>query len=756
MAGSFSYDTAPPFRAEPRAPDAFDGRRIAYVRQCWSGQDAALLQRDRTLEENIRMLAGQQWCEWSPLLAEWVDVSQWQTDEERRRDLWPVVNLLLPWCLTSHARLTENPPVLTFEPGPDAVDAQLAEVLDTVFKTLWRETGMPDRWDEAAAWLIATGRAYIQSRLDLSGGPMREWRGFAELPTEGPDGQPMLGPDGQPVLQPMHGVPFDQQGQPLMRLTPDGPQTMGEPYRQPEGRLVVEVLSPLEVRGEWGPSAWHEKRWHATRTFLTPAEVLARWGVQAEATLRGGSGDGSVPYLRRLLLSAGHFGAAGDDQRRRLGGDTNAGEQWVEVTTLWCRQSATEPGRLTVVTPEQVLFDGAAPELPYTSPIRAFDFVKLPGRVHGSTPLEQMVPIQRGVNRGWKQILEHRALCTNPIFIVDKGSGLQNLELTLAPGEGFAVNVQPGIPPLQWIAPPPLSGDVYRTQQLLVDTLIEMGQLRGTEGAPPTDDASGELVKELRFNSDRYLGPTMRRATEEFGRMAEDWRALLPLIWDRQKTISYAGEDNVVRVLTVEPHLWEQGRVNVIPDTESMLPEGRGERQARVYQMWRDGMFGLPQSPPALKAYFDLARFPHLGRAMRPGGPDRIMAEHTLGALLEGTPNEAIPWFPWYDESVHLDVLGSYMKGPEFLKQPPPVQQQLAHRWETLTALAQQKAFDAARQAAFFAGGGPLPLKGGKPANKGGPSFGRPLAPEPGSRHAPASVPGRQYPTDPALIEATP
>src|SRR5574337_1439944 len=59
------------------------------------------------------------------------------------------------------------------------------------------------------------------------------------------------------------------------------------------------------------------------------------------------------------------------------------------------------------------------------------DFVRLPGRVHGSTPLEQMVPLQRAINRGWKQILEHRDLSTNPIFLVDGQSGLQHQTLTL-------------------------------------------------------------------------------------------------------------------------------------------------------------------------------------------------------------------------------------------------------------------------------------------------------------------------------------
>src|SRR5574337_122103 len=523
----------------------------------------------------------------------------------------------------------------------------------------------------------------------------RPWVGRAELPVVDAAGQPLVGPDGQPLTQSQDQVPFDARGQPLMRVTPDGPQQLGEPHATPEGSLVVDVLSPLEVRGEWGPTPWHAKRYHLTRTYLSCDEVAARWGVEVAPTVRGAAGDQTTPYLRRLLFSAGHFGAANGDRRMWSGDDTMAGEDFVEVTSRWDRGAPGQPGRLCVVSPERVLSDGVVPyDLSYTSPIRAFDFVRLPGRVHGSTPLEQMVPLQRAINRGWKQILEHRDLSTNPIFLVDGQSGLQHQTLTLAPGDGYVVQTAPGVDPLRWVAPPPLSGDVWRTQQMLVQTLMKLKSLEGTEGDPPTPNASGELVKELRFNSDRPLSPPLRRAAEEFGRLAADWRAMLPTIWDVAKTIRYAGEDNIVRVLTVEPHLWEQGSVDVVADVDSMLPESQGERQARVYRMWQDGMLapGLPpQSAAAINAYLSLARFPHLGRAVRPGGPDRTMAEQTLGALLAGTPSEALPWFPWYDEGVHLDVLTQYMKRPDFLKLDPAVQQQMAHRYETLQQLAQAK-----------------------------------------------------------------
>lgn len=743
----------PPLRSDPSAADPADGRRVAWVRGAWTAQDGALLPRDRAIEEHVRMLAGQQWCEWAPLLNEFVDLSEWQTDTERRRDRWPVINLCLPWFLTTHASLTENPPILTFEPGPDAVDAELAEVLDGAFKTLWRELGMADAWDRAAAWLVAAGAAYLYTWIDPAGGALRPWVGEAEVPVVDAYGQPVPGPDGAPQTQRMEAVPFGPDGSPRMAVGPDGPVTLGEPHAAPEGCLRVDVLSPLEVRGEWGPAPWHRKRWHLIRSYLSAEEVRDRWGAEVPATVSGAGLDGGLPYLKRLLFSAGHYDSASHPER--LTGAQTAGQSYVELTTRWERGAPGAPGRLTVVTPDTVLWDGPAPRVPYTSPIREFGFIRSPGRVTATTPLEMLKPIQKAINRIWKQILEHGDRVTNPVGFVTRGSGLSDQDLAgMAPGDVYEVAPSPGGPPLQWAPPPPLSPDVYRNLSLLMNTFAQIGQLRGTEGAPPTASASGELVEELRFNRDRYLGPPMRGAVEEFGRLAEDWRALLPLIWTTERTISYAGEDNAVRVLTVAPHLWEQGRCNVVPDAESMLPQGRGEREARVYRMWQDGMFGVPpQSPQALRAYFAVARFPHLGRAMRPGGPDRVTAEHHLADLLRGAPATALPWFPWYDEAVHLAVYENFLKSPEYLKQPPPIQQQLARRWETLSQLAAERAARAAQMAAqLLPPGGP----GGRAPGQPGPGPGAPpIPPPPAGVHAAASAPPL-YPTDPVPMGAVP
>lgn len=707
----------PPLREDPFTEEqGEDGKRCAWVDELWSSQTWALQFRDRQVEENVRMLAGHQWDVYSTILNKWVDISRFLTDSERRWRQRPVVNRLLYWYMLTHARMTENPPVVSFQPSTgDRYDAMLAEVMDTVFKTLWKETEMVERVDQLFAWMIPGGAAYLRSRIDPSRGPSRSLMGPAAIPGYGDQGE-MYVPN----------APYGRDGTPLAQATgPEQYEMTGDPYAMPEGVLEVCVHGPLEVRSAWNNLPFHRKHWHLLRQYLTPEQVWDAWGVDVEPDTTGEEAQGAGE-LQRMLFGAGYFGSA--ENRPGSGGYANMNAQeLVCVNELWVAPTAAEPdmqnGRLLVTTKEKVIQDGPRPfDLKNTSPIHRFDFVNLPGRPHGTTPQEMLNPIQRAYNRGWAQMLEHRNLVANPIQIIDGQSGIEESQLTNKPGLQITANRRPGVAPLEFVPPPPLSQDVYKAQDSLEKQIDFLGNLEGAEGTPPTRDASGELVKELRFNTDRFIGPTMRRATIGMGRVVSDWMAMLPVIWDEEKVIAYAGEDNVVRTVTVTPDMWDQGAVNVHVDVESMLPEGRGERQARIYRMYADGLLGEPGTPEARKTYFDLANFPHMGRAARPGGVHRATAEQENGQLVQGAPAEQVPIYEWYDNQVHLWIHEEFMASPEFLKLDEMARMQFVQHWmahrQILEMQMMEQAMMEARMAATL-----QPPEAGK-GNQGTPAQG--------------------------------
>jgi hypothetical protein len=274
-----------------------------------------------------------------------------------------------------------------------------------------------------------------------------------------------------------------------------------------------------------------------------------------------------------------------------------------------------------------------------------------------------------------------------------------------------------------------------------------------TAGAndPSTPGDSGEKVKEIRFNTDRFLGPTMRRSAGEYGRLYENWRYLFPLIWDMETTLSYAGDDNIARTIVVYPELFEEGYVNVRPDVESMLPEGRGEKQEKVVWSYMNGLFGIPGTPPALRKFWGMAHMPHLSRMAKPGGIHTTTAEQENGKLILGAPAQSIPVYEWYDDEAHLAVHENFMASPEFTKLPPPVQDQyVLHRQAHQFNQNQKLMKAAAQQGAIQNMIAPQPTPGGaggKPSSNGGPPpSGAPQRPGPPTPPK-GPIPGGVMPT---------
>lgn len=301
-----------PLRDDPSTPDNYDTKRIETYLRDYNRQTDTLLIADRQIEYNVRMLCNQQWNFWNWEAGQFMDVSEWFSAEEARWRQLPTINEELRWFVNTHSRLTENPPILTWLAGPDKNDADLAECLDTLVKLDWRRAGMSTLHPEIMMWVVLAGRGHCVTRLDLSVGDWRPWVGNVPIPVSDGMLKPLMGPDGKPRMTPMAipDVPIKYDGTPNAVLAPNGKVVvLGRGHMERTGGVGCDVYSPLQVRGEWGPQVWHQKRWHMVQRFMTPEQVFEQYKVEVEPDVNA-EGTANVAILERVLYGAGFYGTS--------------------------------------------------------------------------------------------------------------------------------------------------------------------------------------------------------------------------------------------------------------------------------------------------------------------------------------------------------------------------------------------------------------------------------------------------------------
>ena len=231
-----------------------------------------------------------------------------------------------------------------------------------------------------------------------------------------------------------------------------------------------------------------------------------------------------------------------------------------------------------------------------------------------------------------------------------------------------------------FLSPDPLGADAWKVQEWLEHSFEKVMDLEGAGGVAQTANASGEQVKELRFNSDRPISVPVRhlaRGLEEIGCLTY---AMLPLIWPEGKTVAYVGEDKAARTMLLGPELWD-GQVKVEINAESMMPRSRTEREAMAFRNFQAGVYGPPGTPQAMTMYFKQAQFEDMDESDLPPGVDGVTAKHLLGLILQGTPAQAVPMLEQWNYPVMIAVIREFMASPEFLKIAPPTQQQFQMLW---------------------------------------------------------------------------
>jgi len=630
------------------------------------------------------MVSGRQYDRFIENVGEFVDLSEYfyQADEQWRQN--PTFNWLSHYYKLTLSKLTENLPAMGFIPaGADFNDAVLAELMEPVFKYEWRQMKMPQNMFPLYGWVILAGRAVTKIRWDPDRGPADEFKGPAFLDflegnsltqRELSDAPYIRNNEGlfEPNVMRDEGLPVFGEG--------GGFPEMGAPHTERAGDLAFDVLAPTSVISPHGPEWFEDKPWY-THEYLMPVEDVERRFPEAKNVEPDDIEVDDIADMWMRLSYGENYGMASSlssESVEHLERKTLQG--YKRIREHWRRDVPNHPvlgkGR-TIVVPvadqDEVYYDDINPFWVDGShevtvmPFDAWDGVLVPFRNEGMSDFEQMNPVQRALNRREAGLLDAVEHNEQPIRWRNENTTQEEDEPNFnKPGFIGVANLSPNAGPPMHTEPAPQLPDASVIQAgRLREWLMLLGsQPLGAEGTPATKDASGELQREVRFDTDRVWGATIRLHSYGWARVAEKIGQIIGSCMDDSRVVTLSGEDNAAQFLNIGGQVF-RGSVHAVPNPESQVLESRQEKQNRIAQLVQT--VGMPPEV-ALKAL----NYPDVNRALRPGGAANSMARRENVELMLGTLSQALPK---HDHAIHKLVHLEQMQTAAFRDADPQIQQ---------------------------------------------------------------------------------
>lgn len=599
------------------------------VEDCYNKTKPVVEGMSRIWEENILFYEGNQWIEYNKYSR--------QYDQITLKNDWiprPTVNLISPGFQTIVSLFTKNKPTAQISGnGDDQEDVNAAKVAEAVLDAKWEIDNEQDNSIEDILIALNCGTVIRKDYLDPAAGP---------------------------IIQ-----------------IPD-PNQEGGFKNQAVGDNKIKILSPYEVYWDLVDHSW----------YCEPAVKGLSW-VKAAYGRKGNGFTGlcdqvkaqlnlnsQLNYRERLRASTGIGGTASEGAAI----DTKNKCVVVEAYIIPCPKfpqglMIVEAGGVPLYINPPPCFDERVDDSwnPYTM----WKWQVAPLRDHGLSLGEQVVPLQRQINKIYAMIELYRLTMANPIWMFPKGCGVP---------EGFNPN-RPGAK--MWFNPVGANGAIPTRMsgaEIPMSVLKELEDkisklhaiMRDNEvlsGNNPTGVKTAQGLNLLLEQS--YSAFSMQiTAREKFLEKSQQKKLLIiqkhfkesrPQLTQKIKELSN-GKDDIKIQDFVGADLRDS--VNVRIEAGSSLPRSKLAQQQQLLDLQEKGLLGdvSPANPVANAEFlerFGVQQFDGITNA------DVLKAKHNiriLNGINDGKfSHEMYPEFkPFEDSRMQMEILTAEMKKPDF------------------------------------------------------------------------------------------
>ena len=487
---------------------------------------------------NVAYLTGKQWISYDRNSRKIVEKPK-ENWEER-----VTINRIRPAIRTELAKITKSKiqfTVIAATNDDDDIDA--AKVGTQVLEHIWRKTNMNEKRFKAALWQITTGTGILKHFWNSKLGDEVE---LNALDDEG-------------------NFSLDEQGQEV---------TSGSRL----GDVDSSVVSPFDFKFDPSADEFDDATWCCESKLRTTDYVMEEYEVEVghESNLE------STNLFNGILAN--------------INGSNNVDTKPIKIKNsvvvkeYWEMPSRKHPkGRhITIANGKLLQYE----DMPYRRlPYFVIAHNLVPGRVHGSSNIEDLIPVQREHNKTRTQRRLNQTRTGNQRMLVEANSLLN--DPTNEPGE--ILEYRQGAQKPDWEIPPHEPGHIQAELELQLRDFEDIsGVHEVSNGQAASGVKSGIALSFLAEQDDTKLGPIIHNIESTYEKMAQFTLELVQENYLEPRLIKIVGKNNQVETKDFQGSDL-RGNTDVRVVAGSAMPKSTAARQDFVLNLWDRGILSDPQ-----------------------------------------------------------------------------------------------------------------------------------------------------------------
>lgn len=285
-----------------------------------------------------------------------------------------------------------------------------------------------------------------------------------------------------------------------------------------------------------------------------------------------------------------------------------------------------------------------------------------PGQFWPDAFVERLISLQSEYNQYRSQLGEHLSLHFFPKLVEWRQMNLAPNAYNSEAGEKIQATWIPGMPPLQFLSPGNVVGDVWNILQHIKKEFDDVTLIYPSSTGGAGTATSGYQTNLLQEAADQVHGPAIQRNALALEELYIKIRHLMKENYDIPRLVTVAGKNNIPEVYEFSAESIDEN-ADVIVEPDTMLPQLRSARTDMLRQMFEGGLFGDPADPKTQRKVQGMIRTGWTDFEVETDQRDREQAqyENILMTRMSPLPKPA----PWENHEVHWESHTDLFKSPE-------------------------------------------------------------------------------------------